>query len=219
MKKMVSHVIVFVTAIVLLQSCSKEVLRGEGPVVTEARQLQPFRKISVSGNRHAEIIISNESKVEIKGYQNLVGVYRSDVVNGELRFEYPVFSRIQNDNITLKIYTPRAEALKMSGHTEVVVGNGLQAASFEADISGQGILRMQGGDVNSLSFFTSGDARIYAEAVASRNATVNMSGNGRVELRSSETLHVNISGNAEVHYWGNPTVHSVISGNGKTIRH
>jgi len=219
MKNIIKHtVIVFISAI-LFSSCNKEVLRGEGSITAETRSLPAFTAIEVSGNRQAEIILSAESKVEITGYQNLVPAYQSHVSNGKLRFEFNNYHNVKNDNISLKIYTPSVSAISMSGNTEVQVSENFSADYFEAFLSGNGTLRMHGGNFNQLKLHTSGSAKVYASAVLSKQSNISVSGNGYLEVQASKTLDVHISGNGEVHYWGNPTVSSSISGNGKIVKH
>ncbi|HSC53574.1 MAG TPA: DUF2807 domain-containing protein [Phnomibacter sp.] len=216
MKKTMSSIVVLAT--VLLMSCTKDVLRGEGSTITETRSLQAFSAVEVSGNRVAEIIPSVEYKVEVTGYQNLVPVYSSIVSNGKLYFEFKNH-RVRNDNISLKIYTPTLSKLNMSGNTDISTGALYAGEYFEAFISGNGVLRMAGGTYGATHFNTSGSAKIYASNVSSNNSHVSVSGNGHIELKANNTLDVEISGNGEVHYWGNPAITSNISGNGKMVKH
>jgi Putative auto-transporter adhesin, head GIN domain len=219
MKNIIKHtVIVFISAI-LFSSCTKEVLRGEGSITTETRNLAAFSAIEIAGNRQAEIILSTESKVEITGYQNLVAAYKSNVSNGQLRFDYHNCTKVQNDNISLKIYTPSLSSINMSGNADVKMGGNFSGNYFEAMLSGNGILRMQGGNFSTVKLNSSGSAKVYASAVVSNQANVFVSGNGYMEVQATKALDVRISGNGEVHYWGNPTVSSNISGNGKIVRH
>jgi len=219
MKSIIQYSAILFFSAVLFSSCTKDVLRGEGSVTAETRSLPTFSAIEVSGNRQAEIILSTDSKVEITGYQNLVPAYKSYVSNGKLRFEFNNCNNVKNDNISLKIYTPSVSAISMSGNTEVQVSENFSAEYFEAFLSGNGTLRMHGGNFNQLKLHTSGSAKVYASAVLSNQSNVSVSGNGYLEVKASKTLDVHISGNGEVHYWGNPTVSSTISGNGKIVKH
>jgi hypothetical protein len=219
MKNIIKHTAILFCSAIAFSSCTKDVLRGEGSITTETRTLPAFSAIEVSGNRHAEIIPSTESKVVVTGYQNLVPAYKSYVSNGKLRFEFSNYYNVRNDNTELKIYTPSINSLSMSGNAEVTMGENFSSDYFEAFLSGNGILRMQGGNVNQLKLSTSGSAKVYTSAVLSNQSNVSVSGNGYLEVQASNKLDVHISGNGEVHYWGNPTVSSSISGNGKIVKH
>jgi hypothetical protein len=206
-------------AAVLLGACNKDVLRGDGPTITQSRTLPSFTSVAVSGTRSVEIIPSAESRVELSGYQNLVDAYSSSVTNGRLSFSYPAQTAVRRDNISLKIYTPQLGALWMDGDMKVLMKNGWQGQSLTVQLSGNGELRMEGGQLDSLVLRSSGNGLIYAEPLQARVAEVDLSGYARIQVRASEKLEVRISGDGEVHYWGNPMVTSQISGRGKTVKH
>ena len=206
-------------AAVWLQACNKDVLRGDGPTTTQSRTLPTFHSVAVSGTRSVEIIPSAESRVELTGYQNLVDAYSSTVANGKLSFAYPAQTPVRRDNISLKIYTPQLGALWMDGDMKVLLKNGWQGQKLTVQLSGNGELRFEGGQLDSLVLHSSGNGRIYAEPLQTRVAEVNLSGDARIQVRAGEKLNVQISGSGEVHYWGAPAVSSSISGNGRVIKH
>lgn len=203
----------------LLQSCSKDVLVGDGPNRTETRELTTFKYVDISGNRNVEIIKSDIRKVEVTGYENLTVAYQSKVENGYLTFGYVNHWRVRKDNISLKIYTPDLSEIHLSGNNQVTIGAGFHFNDFEASMTGNGKLYFGEGTANNLKIKSSGNGETYAEKLLAQNVRVEISGNGLAEVQASKTLTVRISGNGEVHYWGNPQVSSSISGNGKTIRH
>jgi hypothetical protein len=207
-------------ALVVVTSCNKDVLRGEGPTKTEIRTLPAFNTVHLSGIRHAEIVYSTESKVELTGYQNLVDVYSQRVLNGELEFMYLNHTNVRNDNIRLRIYTPIHTKISMSGNTKATVLAGFSNTRYEALLSGNSELRFGGGTVDRLELETSGNAEVYARPLQAVDATASVSGNGRIELQASRSANITISGNGAVHYWGNPPqVVASVSGNGRVVKH
>jgi len=203
----------------LLQSCSKDVLKGDGTIRTETRALTSFTSVDISGNRNVEIIKSDTKKVEVTGFDNLIGSYESKVDNGTLTFGFVNHWRVKNDNISLKIYTPDFSEIRLSGNNTVTIGAGFNLNDFEASMSGNGKLYFSDGTVNNLTIKSSGNGETHASNLVSQYVRVEISGNGTAEVNAVKTLSVRISGNGEVHYWGNPEVNSSISGNGKTIKH
>lgn len=204
---------------ILLQSCSKDVLVGDGPIRTETRELTSFSFVDISGNRNVEIIKSDIRRVEVTGYENLTAAYQSKVENGYLTFGFVNYWRVKKDNISLKIYAPDLSGIHLSGNNQVTIGAGFTFRDFEASMTGNGKLFFGEGTANNLKIKSSGNGETYAEKLLAQNVRVEISGNGLAEVQASKTLSVKISGNGEVHYWGNPQVSSIISGNGKTIRH
>jgi len=203
----------------MLQSCSKDVLKGDGTIRTETRELTTFARIDISGNRNVEIIKSETKKVEVTGYDNLIGSYESKVDNGTLSFGFLNHFRVKNDNISLKIYTPDLSDIHLSGNNIVTFGSGFNFNDFEASMSGNGKVTFNEGVVNNLTIKTTGNGEIHAEKLLAQHARIESSGNGLSVVQVAQTLSVRISGNGEVHYWGNPEVNSSISGNGKTVKH
>ena len=203
----------------MLQSCSKDVLKGDGPIRTETRTLTSFTSVDISGNRNIEIIKSDVKKVEVTGYENLVSSYESKIENGTLTFGFVNHWRVKNDNISLKIYTPDFSEIHLSGNNHVTIGAGFNLSDFEASMSGNGKLFFTEGTVNNLTIKSSGNGETHADKLVAQNVRVEISGNGTAEVQAVKTLSVRISGNGEVHYWGNPAVSSSISGNGKTVKH
>lgn len=204
---------------VLLQSCSKDVLKGDGAIRTETRSLASFANVDISGNRTVEIIKSDTRKVEVTGYENLTTAFVSKVENSNLTFGFQNQWRVKNDNISLKIYTPDLSELHLSGNNTVTLGDGFTLNDLEASMTGNGKLYFTGGTVENLTVKSSGNGETHAEKLQAQNVKVEISGNGLAEVKAAKTLSIRISGNGEVHYWGNADVTSNISGNGKTIKH
>jgi hypothetical protein len=219
MKNTIKHTTIFFLSAIMLSSCTKEVLRGEGTITTETRMFNAFTAVEISGDREAEIIFSSESKVEISGYENLIAAYSSRVSNGKLYFDFPNACVVKNDNIRLKIFTPQLSKIVISGSGTVATGEGFTGQVFEGLLSGDALLTIGTGQYDKVRYTISGSGQILAEPLAAKTATVFISGSGKVEVRASQTLDATISGSGMVHFWGNPAVTSHISGDGKLVKH
>jgi hypothetical protein len=219
MKRLASTLYTLVITSILLTGCTKDSLTGEGSVVTKSRSLSAFTSVDISGMRYAEIIYSDKSMVEITGYENLVPVFESNVKNGSLSFKYPNFTKVKNDNIKLKIYTPVLNKIRLSGSTEVVIGDGFEGQSFEANLSGLSKLSIENSQYEFFDVFSSGNSKVLAKDFIANRIKVDISGNGYLEVNAISELAIKISGNGEVHYWGNPAVSTKISGSGKAVKH
>ncbi|MCU0334129.1 MAG: DUF2807 domain-containing protein [Chitinophagaceae bacterium] len=218
MKQILTQGILALTLLVGTTACQKDALRGEGNTVTETRAVAAFNAVEISGNRQVEIIKSNESKVEITGYQNLVAAYSAHVSNGRLRFEFPDHTRVRNDNIRLKIYTPSLSSMVLSGNNTVQVSNGFIGTSMECRLSGSGEVNFSGGLFTNLAINISGSGTVNAQAATATHGRVDISGNATIEVRATETLRVAISGDGEVYYHGNPVLTQQISGRGRIVK-
>ncbi|QZT36394.1 DUF2807 domain-containing protein [Halosquirtibacter xylanolyticus] len=70
-------------SIILLSSCAKEYIEGEGPVIKDKElQIDPFTKISVEGPFTVNITQGTEQKVTITTEQNIIDRTNKVVVDG-----------------------------------------------------------------------------------------------------------------------------------------
>lgn len=202
-----------------LTACTKEKLTGEGSVVTEKRNVARFSKVELSGFRQAEIVYSNSYMVEVTGYENLIPIFMTEVSNDRLILKYPNFTKVNNDNITLKIYTNNLSRVDVSGHSNIKIGNGFVLDRLQTNLSGSSEIYVGEGTCKEFAIHSSGESQIYARNFKSEQADITLSGHSFLEIYVTQKLSANISGEGEIHFWGNPVVKAKISGNGKTIKH
>ena len=201
MKKYLCYISVIT---MMLTSCNKDALVGGGEIITEIRSTEIFDKIQISGNRETEIIKSNERKVEVTGYANLVHQYDEQVSNGILSFQYPAFSRVRRDNIRLKIYTPDITHIGLNGNSTLEIKDGFVADRLTFQLSGNTRVISEGGAINELRIDASGNPEIYLRPMQAKKVELQLSGNPWIEVFAGETLLVNASGAGKIKYWGSP---------------
>lgn len=200
---------VFMAFALLLSSCTKEMLRGNGDKKIEMRSLPAFTTVHFSGIREAEIILSDVSKVELSGYANLVNNMESRVSSGHLYFSYPNHYNIKNDNVKLKIYTSSLDGVYQSGATRVKIGEGFHLDVLSVYQSGNSHLEMAGGTANRLVADGSGNSKIFAKTFQAKKVELELSGNSFAEVTATDLLKVHASGKVRVKYWGTPAATDV----------
>ena len=205
-------------ALTHLTSCTRDVLSGEGSVVTETRTLPAFDAIEISGARRVEVIKSSENKVEVTGYINLVSALRAPVTNKVVKFDFGKHLQVKNDNISLKIYTSELRKVQSSGNNRITLGNGFGGDLLRLYQSGAGKLETGAANYNRLEVSLSGSGEILAAGVETREANVDLSGSGRATVAARQNLRVRISGNGTVGYLGTPQTDINISGSGRVTR-
>jgi Putative auto-transporter adhesin, head GIN domain len=210
---------IFMALTLLLSSCTKDMLRGNGDKKIEVRSMPEFTSVDLSGMREAEIILSNESKVELSGYANLVNNMETIVSSGHLYFRYPNHQNIKNDNVKLRIYTKNLEGIFQSGSTKVIISEGFHLDVFTVYQSGNSHLEIAGGSANRFVAEGSGNSKIFAKAFNAKKVELELSGNSYTEVAPSELLKVHASGRVRVKYWGTPASTEVqTSGEAKVER-
>ena len=185
-------------------ACTQESLKGEGENKVETLTVQAFTQVHLSGLREAEIIPSNDYKVEISGYENLVERFETKSENGHLHFRYTENPLVKNDNIRLKIFTPSLKNIYQSGNTKVKIASGFNWDVLQLLMSGTSEVEFAGGNAETLRVEASGNASIKARSLETKAANIRVSGNVRAEVSPFEYLLVEGSGSAHVYYWGTP---------------
>jgi hypothetical protein len=203
----------------LLVSCSKDALVGSGNVITQIRTLDNFDNVFISGNREVIVTKSNEYKVEITGYENLVKQYKEELSNGNLSFGYPSLTRVKNDNINLKIFMPELSLLTISGNARINIGQGLYKSRLDLHLSGNPFIEAGQGNLQLLRIDASGNSEMKLRALQANMVDLKLSGNPYVEVYATERLSVDASGAGKVKYWGSPLTTDInLSGRVKVER-
>jgi len=103
--------VVFAAVMLTLISCSKERITGNGSVITETRNINNFKSVSVSGSTNVYITEGAVFKVEVKGYNNLLPYFETKLVNTTLELGYKENTNVRNDNTEVFITMPVLESL------------------------------------------------------------------------------------------------------------
>ena len=200
--------------LLLFTSCTKTIT-GEGPTATQIRQVANFSKVKINGSGDVEIVPSNNQQVIVSGYTNLLDVYESKVVNGELQLGFESRKNIRNDNIKVRIEIPDVRSVNINGSGDVLVNGFLQGTELSSLINGSGRIRIWSSAFDRMSYNINGSGDIFAAGIPSKTTEALISGSGFIELNCTQQLKIRISGSGTVDYYGNPPATDIsISGSG-----
>ena len=220
MKKII-YSIALVLISVLVSSCSKESIRGEGPVETTGRTANiqgNFTSIRINGEADVYVSYGIVKKLEIKGYHNLLPLFTTEVMNNKLLLQFKEGYRIRNNNIKIYLTVPYVPGIEVNGSCKAeFLGAFPVQEEFYADINGSGNINYSPVEVRNTHFVINGSGNINGIDVNSIESAVRMSGSGEVKLTVLEKLNVDISGSGKVLYKGRPVIEQKISGSGKII--
>jgi hypothetical protein len=216
-------------------SCRKE--KGEGPVVTETRDVTGFEGIDL--RMSGDVIVKEDPvyKVEASARQNILDLLEIYNAAGKLVVKLKDNVTIASDEpVTITVSTPICNSLRVSGSgtiatdaltpgelTADVSGSGdiavskLTASKLDATVSGSGSIVVQDGTVTEEAPKISGSGKIDLTNVAAVNATTKTTGSGNMWLNLSGNLDATITGSGSVYYKGNPVVNAHITGSGKVV--
>ena len=227
---------VFIVTVFIFSSCSK--ITGEGPVVTETRNVANFTGIDLRCS--ADVYYKQDAayKVEVNAQQNILDVLITEISNGKLVVRYKNDVSVKSDHkTTVVISSPEANSFRISGSGDIkttgsltpsnlnldISGSGnillteLTTGYIDANISGSGSIEASGGAITEEKLNISGSGNIDFSNVAAIKTSTTTSGSGGTKVNVSERLTVTISGSGSVYYKGNPVVSVNISGSGKVL--
>jgi len=236
MKNLVYKAIVSIFALFSFASCEKELIYGDGPVVTETRPLVNFHGVSSGVPGKLYFKIDPAYKVEIHAQQNVLDVLKTEVVNGTLWIDYRRRVEIRRaEDIIIYVTAPSADYFNISGVGDInvegnVVANNLGldisgaaninmekaivADKISARISGSGNIMINSGNAVREELRVSGSGSMELPNVPAERAEVHISGSGDMKVNLSKSLDADISGSGSVFYKGNPVISTHISGSG-----
>ena len=234
MKK--SSVALLSVLILLVTSCEK--INGEGPIVTETREVSGFSGIDFRIGGDVYFKKDAVYKVEVSAQQNILDKLETYVSDGNLVIKPSNGVHIRSyRDVTVMVSGPDMNRLRVSGSGNITTTNAFATGSMDMDVSGSGKITVTGmtADYGDLKISGSGDIRIQSGSVteeklkisgsgsidlsnvAAAKATTTTSGSGDIRLQVSQRLNATISGSGSVYYKGNPIIDTKISGSGKVV--
>lgn len=216
-----------------------EKVRGEGPSVTETRDIRNFKgfKSGIS----ADITLKQTSgsyKVTVSGQKNILSLLKTEVVDGNLKIGFEKgYSMSYNSPLKITIEAPSFDYLGMSGSGNVEANGTLSGEKLTINISGSGDFDLNNlkygdlsvgisgsgdvdlaGAVESVDLRISGSGDLKAENLKAQKARCTVSGSGNIALNVSKELDATISGSGDIRYSGKPaSVKTRVSGSGDII--
>ena len=210
-------------------------INGVGETTTQSREVSTFDEVEIAGNSDVEIYKSNELRVEVSDYSNIVKYTIVKVEGHRLIIKNePEYINLSNSKSKVIIHTPAdLQVLHISGSGDMVLkdvfnsiaklsisgsGNiiGEKPCNFDhiiATTSGSGDINFKG-TANNSTIQISGSGDIDFTGVKSQNAECQISGSGNINLYVTGSLEANISGSGDIEYYGRPIVNSSVSGSG-----
>jgi len=221
--------------LILITSCGKKTIGGNGRVISQHRDIKGFKSVSVKGAYDVYLKKGSTESVIIEADSNLMSVIKTEVTDSALDI-YNIKTIIRSKELRLIITCPNLNSIDFSGATELSCDSGLVFKDLIINISGAGRIDMNmelndlsaivsggadlnfSGKANSLDVSITGAGNLNAHKFVTQKCKIDISGFGRAKVNVVQKLDVNISGAGKVDYIGNPEVKQSISGAGKIHR-
>ena len=208
--------LISVLSILLLAACSTvqsniQTIQGSGNVVTTERSVGDFTSIQVDMGADIVLTQGDSESLTIEAEDNLLPYIQTNIRNGRLVVLTP-------NNISLNLNQPLRLHITFNTLREIAIfgssnitGDNLNLDALTITFSGSGSTWLTG-TVNEQTINIRGQATINNFDLTSRNVTVDISGNGTINVNATDTLNVTVAGQGDIHYTGNPTITENVSG-------
>jgi hypothetical protein len=185
--------------------------RGSGNVISESRVVSGFDEILLSGSGEVLVDVDGTESLTIEAEDNIMPLLTTEVRDG--RLELSTKSSISPTmTVVYTISAATLDGLSIDGSGDITA-TGINADSFNAEISGSGQIEMAG-TTDALDVEISGSGRYAGADLIASVGTVSMSGSGHALVNVTDILDAEVSGSGTVEYIGDPNVSSSISGSG-----
>lgn len=234
-----NSILILLIVVIACNSCKKSettCIDGNGDIIQEQREVDPFNKVFIIGDFTTSIDQGQISTVDFFAESNIIPIIRTDVNNQQLQIIVQggnCYNTIQP--VEVYISSPDYIEINVDGSGDISANN-LNLDKLTLNIDGSGkvnsILGLQhldlnltgSGDANIVGdvirgeFSLSGSGNIYSSNFSQDTVYVKVSGSGDVHIKVSAFLDVTITGSGSVYYKGNPsTINQNITGSGKLI--
>jgi len=184
-----------------------EVIVGSGNPITEERDLGDFHALAANGVGQIEILQGAEASLRITADENLLPILTSEVRNGRLVLGSNARFSSQNQ-ISYVITVRELDQLLIAG-VFGVDATGIDTESFEVNVSGVSAVTVAG-NAEHQDVTVAGVSVYNAHDLASRTASVEISGPSSAVVRVSERLEGHLVGGAVLEYIGSPTINVTV---------
>jgi hypothetical protein len=226
----------FLLASLQCRSQAKDVIHGEGNVVTQEISLASLRGIELRFSGDVVLTQGSAQKIVLEGQQNILDNISRRVKNGIWDISYEKDVRNAKD-VTVHITLPSLDKLNLSGSGSIhssskftglekleinLAGSGgitldLAAVETDIDLAGSGNINLSGSSAR-LDISIAGSGNVEAGDLSSENCEVRIIGSGDATVNVSKELAVNITGSGDVHYSGTASTDTRITGSGEVTK-
>lgn len=218
-------------------SLSAQTIRGSGNIQSQTRETGNFNSISSAGIFKIIITQGNSTAVKVETDDNILPYVITEVQGNELKLETKSNVNLKpSKEVDVYITVNKLDNVLISGACSLESTNTLKQYQLDFNLSGTSNLNLDL-DVKRLStsisgtgnatfkgksttsdYRISGTGNIDAKSLTNDNATVAISGMGKIHVNAEKQLNVFVSGMGKVWYQGNPQITQSVSGMGSITK-
>lgn len=234
MKQVFTYIFGFL--LLSLAGCNFNIKRGNGDIEKIVTALDNFENLSIGGNYNVILVKNDDPGVAIETDENLHDFINVEVFNGTLNINN-IHNLQGSEGIDIIINYSELNNIFSTGTSSIDNEGVLISDKLNINLSGAGTIELEvdvielktnltgagvmivSGEADQLETHISGAGGLRAFELNTKNAEINVSGLGGVEVFANEKLVITITGLGGVIYAGNPSIiEKRITGFGKIKR-
>jgi Putative auto-transporter adhesin, head GIN domain len=181
----------YIVAIIFLATaCNNNGRRGSGNIITEARNVSAFTKVSAATSIDVDVQQGAETSVIVEADDNLIKYIETTVVGGELKIRLKNISIWNEATIKVHVIAPKYDGFSASSSAKIIGKNTITSTSkIKLDASSSAKIDLEI-DAPSVDVEASSSADIIA-AGRTKEVTVDANSSSTVELDKLQAEIVN----------------------------
>lgn len=188
-----------------------QTIDGSGTIVTAERDVSGFSSIQINLGADLFLTPSDSESLSIEADDNLMDYLKAEVRNGILVISTPDNTSLKpSQTIQLHVSFDELTTIEVNGSSGIT-GDDLNLDALTVSFSGSGSAKLAG-TVNNQTIIIRGQATINNFDLSSQHVTIDISGNGMLEVNAEGTLNITVAGMGTIRYTGDPTITENISG-------
>ncbi len=194
-----------------INGANVEKIKGSGNVITTEREISRFSRIQINLGADLALTQGNSESLTIETDDNLMQYIETKIENGRLIVSTPNnISVTPSRSIKLNVDFSTLDEIEIFGSTNIT-SNALDLDALAIRFSGSGSTRITG-RVDEQTINIRGLATINNFGLDSDRVTVDISGNGNIEVNAEDILDLTVAGMGIIRYTGEPTISQQITG-------
>jgi hypothetical protein len=170
-------------------------VRGEGPLITEQREIRPFSRIEVGAGIALVFRVGPAVPAEVRAQDDILGSVGTEVAGETLTIEARG-NFISTEPVTVTVTAPTLESISLDGGASADIVD-LAVEALEVSLHG-GSRATLAGAAGALRLTANGGSQANLDGLTAVDADVALDGGSKVTARASRSVSGAASGGAEL---------------------
>jgi hypothetical protein len=184
-------------------------IQGQGPIVSEMRDVRPFSRLEVGSGIHVVLTTGDVTALAVSAQESILPTVATEVSGTTLTIEARR-DFTSAEAVTVTVTTPRLDAISMSGGAQLR-GDALAIDALALDVRGGARVTLAGTG-HSVTLVGDSGSTIELGGLAADTVDVSLDGGASASVRATSRVSGSASGGAHLSVAGDGSVNVRTSG-------